>query len=127
MIALQDSPILSCVVFRERYLLTASMSGQLLVSDIDGNAFERRRDHSKYIVKITVHDSAENPLIATAGWDSKICIYKPSISDSGLSLGEPFATIELQTKPEAMAFIQHPEAALPVSYTHLTLPTKRIV
>ncbi|KAK5126556.1 hypothetical protein LTR85_009490 [Meristemomyces frigidus] len=100
-------------VFRERHLLTASMSGQLLVSNIEGSTIDKRRDHSKYIVKVAVHDEDERPLVATAGWDSKINIYSPVV-DGEFSLGDPTATISLQTKPEAMVFLQHPETAQPI-------------
>ncbi|KAK0892298.1 hypothetical protein LTR91_004771 [Friedmanniomyces endolithicus] len=112
---LQDSPMLSCVVFRRKHLLTAAMSGQLLVSNMDGRTVESRRDHSKYIVRIAIRDDASESLIATAGWDGKIMIYKPtSTSSGGLSLGEPKAIITIPTKPEAMIFIEHPDAPQPI-------------
>ncbi|KAK5729114.1 hypothetical protein LTR15_002255 [Elasticomyces elasticus] len=116
LVGLQDSPILSCVVFRQKHLLTASMSGQLLVSDLNGSTIEERRDHTKYIVKIVVLDNGDDELlIATAGWDGKIVVYNPAItSDDKLSLGDPVAIITLQTKPEAMVFIQHPDEEKPV-------------
>ncbi|KAK4545566.1 hypothetical protein LTR36_002916 [Oleoguttula mirabilis] len=111
---LHDSPILSCAVFRQQYLLTASMSGQLAVSDIAGSTTEQRRDHSKYIVKVAVHDEEDGPLIATAGWDCKINLYSPSIAEEQFSLGEPTASITLPTKPEAIVFLRHPETAQPI-------------
>ncbi|KAK1066468.1 hypothetical protein LTR74_007190 [Friedmanniomyces endolithicus] len=112
---LQDSPMLSCVVFRQKYLLTAAMSGQLLVSNVDGSTVESRRDHSKYIVRVAVRDDASEPLIATAGWDGKIMIYRPSVTSSGeMSLADPKATITLPTKPEAMIFVEHAEAQQPL-------------
>ncbi|EMC94443.1 hypothetical protein BAUCODRAFT_132353 [Baudoinia panamericana UAMH 10762] len=114
LVGLQDSPVLSVCVFRHEHLLTASMSGQLLVSDLDGRPTERRRDHSKYIVRIAMYDESDEPLLATAGWDCKIVIYRPTVSDRGMVLGEPIATITLQTKPEAIALIQHPIARLPI-------------
>lgn len=90
------------------------MSGQLIVSDIEGSTIDKRRDHTKYVVKIAVHDNGSSaPLIATAAWDCKVVIYKPSVEGS-LSLGEPTATIILPTKPEAMLFVQHPETSQPV-------------
>ncbi|KAK3065877.1 hypothetical protein LTR53_017938, partial [Teratosphaeriaceae sp. CCFEE 6253] len=61
LVGLHDSPILSSLVFREKYLLTASMSGQLLVSDVEGRSIEARRDHAKYIVKIAVYDDEHEP------------------------------------------------------------------
>ncbi|KAK0275529.1 hypothetical protein LTR91_019204 [Friedmanniomyces endolithicus] len=112
---LQDSPMLSCVVFRRKHLLTAAMSGQLLVSNMDGSTVESRRDHTKYIVRVAVRDDAIEPLIATAGWDGKIMIYRPSVTTSGeMSLGDPKVTITVPTKPEAMIFIEHPDAQQPI-------------
>ena len=104
---LQDSPVLSMAVLKDQYLLSTSMSGQLLLSDLDGNIIDQRRDHSKYVVKVIVHEMPETTLVATAGWDSKVVIYRQS-SGQPRRLGEPFATINLTTKPESMVFIQHP-------------------
>jgi WD40 repeat protein len=110
---LQDSPILSTAIFMGRHLLTSSMSGQLLVSDLDGRTIDRRRDHSKYVVKVAIHHDDSEPLIATAGWDCKVNIYKPSVTGR-FSLGEATASITLQTKPEAMICFKHPESSQPV-------------
>ncbi|KAK5132086.1 hypothetical protein LTR08_000336 [Meristemomyces frigidus] len=117
LVGLQDSPILSCAVFRQQYLLTASMSGQLIASNIAGSVIDKRRDHGKYIVKVAIHDDVRTPLVATAGWDCKINIYSPSLptaSGSTFALGEPTATITLHTKPEAMLFLPHPATAQPI-------------
>lgn len=112
--ALHDSPILACAALNEQHLLTASMSGQLLLSDLQGKVLEKRRDHSKYIVKVVSHhDAAHGSFIATAGWDSKILIYRIQ-PDSQLDIGEPRATIPLATKPECMIFLQHPDNGKPV-------------
>ncbi|KAK3674833.1 hypothetical protein LTR78_005177 [Recurvomyces mirabilis] len=109
---LQDSPILSTLVYREKFLLTASMSGQLLVSGLDGRSIERRRDHTKYIVKIAMlENDAAGPLLATAGWDCKVVLYWPSVDEQGkFILNDPVATITLPTKPEAMVLMRHPES-----------------
>ncbi|KAK3715099.1 hypothetical protein LTR37_007309 [Vermiconidia calcicola] len=112
-VGLQDSPILSCVVLRQRILLSTSMSGQLLASDLEGKVFDKRRDHSKYLVKVAVFHGSNTDLIATAGWDSKIIIYKPATS-STFRFGDPIATISLPTKPEALLFLRHPDNAEPI-------------
>lgn len=90
------------------------MSGQLLVSDLEGSTVDRRRDHAKYVVKIAVHEDPEVPLVATAGWDNKLNLYSPSTVGGKLSMGEPYATVTLQTKPEAMLFVMHPETGDPL-------------
>jgi WD40 repeat protein len=92
------------------------MSGQLHLSRITGETLEdgKRHDHNKYIVKTIVHyDDQGNALIATAGWDGKVVIYKPNLSMPP-RLEEPFATIALPTKPESIVFLQHPDSRQPV-------------
>lgn len=119
LLGLADSPILSTAVFRSQYILTASMSGQLLLSDLEGRVLEERRDHGKYIVKIAVHDpkphgddgdDSAHAIIATASWDCTIKLYRPSTSGPGHppTIGAPYAAITLPTKPEALLFTPHP-------------------
>lgn len=111
--SLQDSPILSCTVLREKYMILASMSGQIVISDLEGNIIDKRRDHSKYIIDIRIFDDANTPLLATAAWDNKINIYSFPTTDPP-TLGEPTVTINLPSKPESIIFLRHPEAAKPV-------------
>ncbi|WPG98662.1 Hypothetical protein R9X50_00145500 [Acrodontium crateriforme] len=109
---MQDSPILCCKVWHDHYLLTGSMSGQLILSDFSGHVFEKRRDHSKYIVQIATY---YDDFIATAGWDNKISIYRPLPSVDGQPcLGDVVSTIVLPSKPEAMIFIQDEESRQPI-------------
>jgi WD40 repeat protein len=89
------------------------MSGQLLASDIDGNVIDKRKDHSKYAVKVAISHRQEGDLVATAGWDGKIFVYRPSLASS-FSFREPIATIFLPPKPEAMLFTSHPDNAEPI-------------
>ncbi|GAB7358319.1 hypothetical protein MBLNU230_g2392t1 [Neophaeotheca triangularis] len=113
-VGLQDGPILSFASFQRRYLLTASMSGQLLLSDLRGRVVERRRDHNKYVVKIAVLEGGDDCMVATAGWDNKIHIYNPSTASNPPQLGTPTATITLPTKPESLLFLRHPEDNAPL-------------
>lgn len=113
LVGLQDSPILSCTMYGTNVLLTGSMSGQLVASNPEGQVIEKRRDHSKYVVKVATYPHTTNPLIATAGWDGKILIYRPK-PDQEVSLGEPAATITLPSKPESIAFVQHPDNSQPL-------------
>lgn len=84
------------------------MSGQLVASDLDGHVLDKRRDHSKYIVKIAVLSEPGVEAIATAAWDNRISVYKPTRTDK-FQFGEP-ATIELASKPEAILLTRHPES-----------------
>ena len=92
------------------------MSGQLVASDLDGKTIDKRRDHSKYAVKVIVLHSEHGHLVATAGWDCKINLYRPRYTPS-FQMGEPIATITLQSKPEAILFISHPDNGQPILLT----------
>lgn len=111
--SLQDSPILSCLILRKKYVVLASMSGQIVIADLAGNVIEKRRDHAKYIVNVKFFDNAQKPLLATAAWDNKVNIYSLPVSDPP-TLGEPIATINLPSKPESITFVQHPELQKPI-------------
>ena len=80
---LQDSPVLSSLVLREKYVILTSMSGQLVIADLAGNVLEKRRDHAKYVVNVKVIDDTDKPLLATAAWDNKINIYSLSTTKRG--------------------------------------------
>ena len=110
---IQDSPVLSCLALREKYVVFASMSGQLVISDLAGNIIEKRRDHAKYVVNVKILDNTDKPLLASAAWDNKINIY--SLPTSGPpTLGDPIAAINLPSKPESIMFLQHPESQQPI-------------
>lgn len=111
---LQDSPILSCAILERAYLLTGSMSGKISISDLKGNILSERRDHNKYVVQVAVHETSEASWVATAGWDARIYLYKISREETTPKLGEPVATISLQTNPEALLFIEHPDNGQPI-------------
>lgn len=110
---IQDSPVLSCLALREKYVVFASMSGQIVIADLSGKIIEKRRDHAKYVVNVKLFDSTDMPLLASAAWDNKINIY--SLPASGPpTLGDPIATINLPSKPESILFLQHPESQKPI-------------
>ncbi len=119
---LHDSPILSCAVVIERYLISSSMSGQVVLSDLRSkDTLEERREHKKYVVKIAVWEDQDGVLVATAGWDAKLFLYRiptqaadePLIS-SRMRLGNPLASITLSTNPEDVLFIRHPDSDTPI-------------
>lgn len=112
-----ESPVLSCAVLARRYIVTTSMSGQVLLFDVENDAIlDERRDHTKYVVRVTVSEDEEGAWVATAGWDAKILLYRLQFSpgDQSPSLGPPIASLTLPTNPEAILFVQHPEFAEPV-------------
>lgn len=93
------------------------MSGQLVASDLKGNKLDSRRDHSKYVVKVATYQHGDETLIATAGWDCKINVYRPTAVSEGASsfgISDPISTITLQTKPEALIFLRHPSTSQPI-------------
>lgn len=111
---LQDSPILSCAILERAHLLTGSMSGKIMISDLKGNILSERRDHNKYVVQVAIQETSEASWVATAGWDARVHLYKISREETTPKLGEPVATISLQTNPEALLFIEHPDNGQPI-------------
>lgn len=110
--ALHDSPILTVTALDDRHILTTSMSGHILLSDLSGKVYTKRRDHLKYVVRVAVHHTPNATWVATAGWDGKVHLYKvTSSSTSGPTLGEPIATITLPSNPETLVFLTHPETS----------------
>lgn len=113
-----NSPTLSCAVIRKRYLITCSMSGQVMLYDLrSGRLLDERRDHQKYVVKIAHSVDEVGAWVATAAWDAKVLLYRVSnLNGNGVEpvMGDPVAAIELPTNPEAILFIQHPEIKDPV-------------
>lgn len=111
----QDSPILDLVAIQNRYLLAASMSGKLLLYDTHTEeVLDQRKDHSKYVVKLSTWSTEGFVMIATAGWDSKVFLYCLRTDQPTLQLGEPVATMSLPSIPETLLFIQSPESLDPL-------------
>ncbi|KAE8411792.1 hypothetical protein BDV36DRAFT_301517 [Aspergillus pseudocaelatus] len=120
---LSESPILSYVSIRNgEYVCLTNMSGQLLLQR-NAEILDKRKDHAKYAVKVVAfeedddNDSPQRPIwVATAGWDSKIHLYRLDIPDSdsdsdsdSVAIGEPIACITLASNPESLLFVQHPD------------------
>lgn len=110
------SPILCCTALSRKLLLTTSMNGDVLLSDLTGKVMDRRRDHLKYVVRVAVHHTDSDTWVATAGWDSKVHLYRlPSASSNGSpALGAPVSTIPLTSNPESLLFLTHPDTSEPV-------------
>jgi WD40 repeat protein len=89
------------------------MSGQVVASDPGYNIIDKRRDHMKYVVQVSVLEETDFDVVATAGWDNKVNIYKPS-STPPFRFGNLIASIALPTKPEAIILTRHPESAQPI-------------
>lgn len=110
-----DSPILAWTVLRRRYLLCGAMSGKLTLFDLlHARVVEQRQDHTKYIVRIaTFTDDDGKCIVATAGWDGKVCIYH--IMDSpDIAVGSPSAQLSLESNPASMVLVPHPDDSSPV-------------
>ena len=113
---LQDSPILSCAQWARESAttVTTGMSGQVIIYDhMREQIIEERRDHKKYVVKVIVWGGRDVTWIATAGWDAKVFLYR-STRDQLPPLGPPIASVTLQTNPETLAFISHPDTEQPI-------------
>ncbi|OGM45500.1 hypothetical protein ABOM_006511 [Aspergillus bombycis] len=111
---LSESPILSYVsICNGEYVCLTNMSGQLLLQR-NAEVLDKRKDHAKYAVKVVAfedHDSPQRPIwVATAGWDSKVHLYRLDLADEGpIAIGEPVACITLASNPESLLFVQHPD------------------
>jgi WD40 repeat protein len=118
-----DSPVLSYAPIQNgKYVLMTNMSGQLLLQR-GAEILSRRNDHAKYAVKVIAYEEDDQPgetttsnvvWVATAGWDSKILLYRLSIPSragdpDSVALNEPIAHINLPTNPESILFVRHPD------------------
>jgi WD40 repeat protein len=111
----QDSPILDVLSIDTQRILVASMSGKLSLYDtVKDKVIEERKDHNKYIVKLASHADGETVWIASAGWDSKVFLYKYKADGGTLKLGEPAAELTLPSIPETLIFVTSPHNGTPV-------------
>lgn len=92
------------------------MSGSLLLYDTTTEeVLEERKDHGKYVVKLATWTTDAFTIVATAGWDAKVFLYRLSTDSAETPrLGEPIATMSLPTIPETLLFIQSPERLHPI-------------
>ncbi|ORX98316.1 WD40-repeat-containing domain protein [Clohesyomyces aquaticus] len=111
-----DAPILDLVVINRKYLLTASMSGRLLLYNTETDeVVDQRKDHSKYIVKLATWSEGGSTIIASAGWDSKVNLYRLEFTSNVLrKIGEPIATLTVPRIPEAILFIPSAGDLMPI-------------
>ena len=118
--SLSDAPVLSCTALSSSILLCTTMSGNLLAINAEGKVLDKRKDHSKYVVACAMFHppagaSHESELVATAGWDNKVHIYRPTHSSSAeFTFGDPISTLTLPTKPESLLLLAHPETNQPI-------------
>lgn len=111
----QDSPILDVVPFGKQYLLIGSMSGMLRLYDTaQDRIIAQRKDHAKYIVKIATYSSNGSLLVATAGWDAKVNLYRVGVEADSPHLDVPIATLTLPSIPETTWFIASPDEGDPI-------------
>lgn len=113
---LQDSPILDTTVLDRKYLIVSSMSGRIRLYDCRSESLlDERKDHTKYVVKVTSWQDSTTAYIATAGWDSKVVLYRMNVSEClNPRFGEPFTVMSLPSNPEAILFIEHAGSPRPL-------------
>ncbi|KAF9699130.1 hypothetical protein EKO04_003247 [Ascochyta lentis] len=111
----QDSPILDIITIGSHYMMIASMSGKMvLYNTTSDKILDERKDHSKYVVKIASCSTQDSVLVASAGWDSKLFLYRIDIGGNAPHIGEPLATLTLSSIPETISFVNSPEDGSPV-------------
>lgn len=97
-------------------LVSTDMAGETILSS-GGRAFERRKDHSKYVVKATSYalttEASTRHYLATAGWDRKVHVYCQQADQSGRSF-DLSATIALESNPESLLFTTHRDTNEPI-------------
>ncbi|KAF9883494.1 hypothetical protein FE257_003408 [Aspergillus nanangensis] len=108
-----DSPVLSYAPIQNgKYVFMTNMSGQLLLQR-GAEILHRRKDHTKYAVKVVAHHDEATSIawIATAGWDSKVFLYRVDLGEANqpLTINEPIAHINLASNPESLVFVRHPD------------------
>ncbi|KAL2430064.1 hypothetical protein ABEF95_003051 [Exophiala dermatitidis] len=124
------SPVLSISTLPGGYVFSTSMSGQLALHDSEGRLLDKCRDHLKYAVHVVSGLTQQGRwIVATAGWDQKVHIYAPEFELAtnfepnahvsrtndepyipGL-LRDPIRTISMQTNPESMVLVRHPDTS----------------
>ncbi|KAF2741337.1 WD40 repeat-like protein [Polyplosphaeria fusca] len=110
-----DSPVLDIAVLKSRYLLTSFMSGRLVLYDpATRKILDERRDHKKYVVKLTTWSEGPVTMVASAAWDSRIHLYRMTGEGTELRLGDPIASATLSTVPETIQFICPPSGSGPL-------------
>jgi WD40 repeat protein len=112
----QESPILDVIAVDKQHILVASMSGKLTLYDtVNGEILETRKDHSKYVVRVASRTERNTVWVASAGWDSKIVLYKfnTAAAGGGVHMGEP-CVLSLPSIPEALIFITSPDDGTPI-------------
>jgi WD40 repeat protein len=110
-----DSPLLDMVAISKQLILTASMSGRLVLYDtVRKQVVDERKDHSKYIVKLACCHVGDTILLASAGWDSKVFLYEIKLDGNTAQLGQPSAVLILPTIPETLAFVASPDDGPPI-------------
>ena len=90
------------------------MSGQVVLYDhSEDRILEERRDHRKYVVRVTAWEDAHGAWVATAGWDAKVLLYslEKGTGDGYESLGSPVASTTLPTNPETLLFVSDPDTS----------------
>lgn len=91
------------------------MSGKMLLYDtLSDRILDERKDHSKYVVKIACWPDGDSVLVASAGWDSKVFLYRIYIDGDAPHIGEPLSTLTLPSIPETLLFLRSPEDGSPI-------------
>ncbi len=118
---LHSSPILQCCQLLDRYLLTAGMDGNIVLSDLvkQVEILKLPKPHLKYVHRIVVH---ADRWIASCGYDKRVHVY--SVSEADDSECTPVIThvgcLDFSTLPEAIVFIPMSRVGEP----HLLVTTR---
>lgn len=108
---LQDSPILSYTIVKQRFLICSAMSGKVVIYDSQNDQLvAQRKDHAKYVVHVASFETDGHVYVATAGWDSKVLLYECRLCADTITFEDPIGSILLPSNPEEIVFTRQPDS-----------------
>ncbi|KAK6544270.1 hypothetical protein TWF694_000972 [Orbilia ellipsospora] len=111
---LHTGPILCVLPIAQRWLITASMSRDIAISDIKGDVLHRWEGHGKYIVKLAISEpltlesseAEEVRYIAAASYDKSLSVHKLRIPLARSSTSEEEGEERGESKPPSLELLQ---------------------
>lgn len=83
----------------------------MLYDHEEDRVLEERRDHGKYVVRVSAWEDECGAWVGTAGWDGKVVVYwmERGGGEGYEGLGSPVASVILPTNPETILLVSDPD------------------